>query len=144
MKIKTIKKSDLNDCAEIPIKEMTKKPYFEKWTKRTAYLRFKEILDASPKSCICAIDKNKIIGFIFCRIVTFDDGKHANIEEMVIDGQYQKKGVGKKLLLELEKILKKNKVVQADLISNKKAKAYKFFHKQNYKRCDWNYLMKRL
>lgn len=144
MKIRRIKKSDLNNCAKIPIKEMLKKPYFERWTKRTAYLRLKEILDASPRSCLCTIDKNKIIGFVFCRIVTFHDGKHGNIEEMVIDGKYQGKGIGKKLLLELEKILKKDKVVQADLISNKKSKAHRFFHKRGYRLCNWDYLVKRL
>jgi len=144
MKIRRIKKSDLGDCTKIAIKELSKKPYFEKWTNRTYYLRLKEIFDVSPKSCLCVKDKNKIIGFIFCRMVTWYDGKHANIEEMVINSKYQGKGIGKKLLLELEKILKKNKVVQADLISNKKSKAYKFFHERGYRLCDWDYLIKRI
>ena len=144
MKIRKAKKSDLGNCIKIAIKEWSKKPYFEKWTQKTYYLRLKEILDASPKSCLCIIDKNKIIGFVFCRMVTWYNGKHANIEEMVVNSKYQRKGIGERLLLELEKILKKHRTVQIDLISNKKSKAYKFFHKRGYRLCNWDYLVKRL
>lgn len=144
MKIRRIKKSDLSGCVKIAIKEFSKGPYFEGWTERTYYLRLKEIFDSSPKSCLCFIDKNKVIGFVFCRMVTWYDGKHANIEEMVVDSKYQGKGVGKRLVSELERILKINKTAQADLISKKKSKAYKFFEKQGYKLSDWEYLEKRL
>ena len=144
MKIKAVRGIDIAECAKMAITEWAKKPYSEKWAKRSYYLRLKEIFDASPRSCLCVSDGSNIVGFVFCRLVTWYDGKHANIEEMVVSGDCQDKGLGSQLLAALQEKIGRTGTVYADGITNKRSKAFEFFIKSGFRAGDWVYLSKKI
>lgn len=144
MEIRLIQEEDLNIILPIFIEEWSRAPYDEKWTEKTARLRLIEILQSSSQTSLCILIDNKIIGFAFCRLITWFDGKHGVIEEMIIKKQFQNQGLGTALINAVEENFKRKAVVQIDLLSILGSHAFSFFNKYNFRECDWRYLAKKI
>jgi len=144
MEIRALKIDDLDECIPLFIGEWSKFPYNEKWTNETARLRLSEILQNSHETSLCVLDENKIIGFAFCRLVSWYDGKHGTIEEMIIDSRHQNQGIGTKLLNSLEENFRKLGAVEIELLSFRSAHAFNFFNKHGFNESEWRYLVKAL
>ena len=130
MKIRNAKEKDLKEIVNIFITESKKRPYLQKWTKKGATNDFKPFL--KKKELWVAVLNEKVIGFILIGI-TPSNKKIAYISEIWVTGNYQGKGVGKDLLVFVEKYYKKKGVNRIKLTSYNKSKAFDFYKKLNYK-----------
>jgi predicted N-acetyltransferase YhbS len=133
IKIRKVKKSDFKTCAQIIFEEFNKQN--EGFTRKTAYNRVKN--SYHPKFCLCAIFDNAIIGLIMGVPLYYAKGKYIWIDELVVKEDFQRKGIGKQLMKELEKISKKNKVNVITL--NTKKMNLSFYTKLEFNKT--NYVM---
>jgi ribosomal protein S18 acetylase RimI-like enzyme len=129
MKIRKSTKKDAREIAEIFVKESAKKPYLQKWNKKTA---LKEITKSFKEydMYVVLIDK-EIIGFVMSHI-NKDNKEKAFVDELWLKNNYQGKGFGKSLMKFIEKIYKKKRVKIVQLVSNRKSGAFKFYKKLRY------------
>ena len=132
MKIRKAKKKDFKEIAKILKEESSKKPYNEKYTLKKSLEEIKKL--AKEELYVSVID-NKIIGFIASNIQK-DDKEKAYIRELWLMHNYQKKGIGKKMVKFIEEKYKKKKVKKLRLVSKTTAGAFKFYKKLEYQKLD--------
>ena len=73
----------------------------------------KKFLSKNPDTCFIAKDKNEIIG----TIMAGSDGRRGHIYHLMVKPDYRKKGLGRKLLEEAEKGLRKEGIAKAFLVA---------------------------
>jgi len=132
IKIRKAEKKDLKKIAEIFRIEYAKYPYNEKWGMKGALDKIKEYF----KNCsffIAEID-SKIVGFIIANTYDWYDGIRGLISEIVISKEYQRKGIGKKLMNSIEDYFKKKHVKEMLLYAHTNSKSINFYKKLNYKK----------
>jgi ribosomal protein S18 acetylase RimI-like enzyme len=130
MKTRKATKKDFEEIANL-IKTEYLKHYKEKWTKNSA-LRTLDYYWKVGKIFVAEIEK-KVVGFVIVREEYYNDGKSIMVEELVVDGSLQGKGLGRKLMDFVEDYCIKNKIKFVWLITNRKASAFKFYKKIGYK-----------
>jgi len=130
MKIRNAKKEDLKEIVDIFVAESKKRPFLQKWTRKSATEDFKPFL--KKKELWVAVLNEKIVGFILVGI-TSSNKKIAYISEFWVRRNCQRKGVGKSLLEFIEKYHKKKGIEKIRLTSYNKSKALDFYKKFNYK-----------
>jgi len=130
MKIRNAKKEDLKEIVSIFVAESKKRPYLQKWTKKSATNDFKPFL--KKKELWVAVLDEKIVGFILVG-VTSSNKRIVYISEIWVAENYSGKGVGKSLMVFIEGYYKKKGVERIRLTSYNKSKAFGFYKKLNYK-----------
>ena len=131
MEIRKAKKSEIRTIAEIFRLESSKPPYNKKRTLNKALNRIKE--DFRSNDLYVAIINNKIIGFV---MVQRDSGKKEQlwINELWILKEYQRNGIGKKVMNEIEKIYRNRGIKVFKLVADTNiGGALKFYKKVGYK-----------
>jgi ribosomal protein S18 acetylase RimI-like enzyme len=131
MTIRRATLKDLKEIAEIFAIESSKPPYNKKRTPEKALSRIKE--DFRGNDLYVAILDKKIIGFV---MVQRDSGikNQLWINEIWILKDYQKKGIGRKLMAEIESIYKKKGINIFELVAHKgKGGAIGFYKRLSYK-----------
>ena len=131
MKIRKAKSNELKTLAVFMKQEFAKKPYFEKWTNKTALKKLKEY--ASYNDIYLAIIDKQIAGFIVSLKEFYYDAYKGFVHELVVSRDFQGKGVGKALMRYVERYYKKQGADVIYLLAVKKAPAYKFYKKLGYK-----------
>ena len=95
----------------------------------------------NEKSALCLLGKidGKIVGIITAKlkhtpaIEIIRRTKFVSIENLIVDPEYRKKGLGKSLLLEVEKWAKKKKAIRVSLnVYAKNTEAVKFYGQTKY------------
>jgi len=102
MKIDLVKKEDLEQVAEIYCNSFNSVSN-EGWTKETALRLFEYWFNRQPDLFFIAKDKDKIIGSVVASAKPWFDGVRLQDGEVFVDPKYQKRGVGKQLLIKLIK-----------------------------------------
>ena len=130
MKIRKATKKDLKEISNLFRIESAKRPYFQKWTQKTA---LEKITNSFKKDDIhIVMVEKKIVGFIISRI-RMKKGKEVYVDEFWLKPDYQRKGVGKILLKFIEDKYKKRGISRIGLVANRKAGAVHFYKKLKYK-----------
>ncbi|MEM0360134.1 MAG: GNAT family N-acetyltransferase [Candidatus Diapherotrites archaeon] len=141
--LRQAQKSDIAFCAELIRKEFGKKPYNEKWSKGKAWNAVKKAMQREPRLCFIAMKGEKRTGMVFGWESHFEpEGKGYFIEEFIIAEEFQGQGIGKKTLQLIEKKLAKKGFKVISLLSHKKAFAFVFYQKNNFKEYGLTYLKK--
>lgn len=132
MRIRKIKKSDLNECTKLLKKAYSKKPYNENFKPGFGqkYIKNKYQIGRGH-SFLIELDK-KIIGFVFSSLSYWADGPQAIMEEIVLDEKFRGEGYSKKLNDYLENHFKKSKAKSIMLWVKKDSAAHKFHIKNKY------------
>ncbi len=65
-------------------------------------IRFEAMMQLHPDLCLLVEDAGRIVGSILGAF----DGRNGSIHRLIVASDYQQKGLGKMLVLELEKLLK--------------------------------------
>lgn len=87
------------------------------WTCQTAHARIHPIMTMEGAECLLLFDNGELIGFLMGYYKQFDDLKVYFLEEIVIFSAFQNKGYGSCLMIELEKIVKRNGASYIKLMS---------------------------
>jgi len=140
-KIRAAKKSDLNEIVKILVGEFAKPPYNEKWGKKEASNKIKEYFKFC-KFFVAEINR-EIAGFIIASSY-YHVAKKLWIYELVVSEKFQGRGIGKALIDAAINHFKKEKITGVRLIASKKARAFKFYKKLNFKETDFVELEKQL
>ena len=111
-------------------REYGKKPYNEKWTWKNG-LKTLNYYFKIGEGYVALID-DKIVGFIIAIKEYYNEGAGFVIEELAIDSNYQKQGIGKKLMEKMESKAKNAKAKYIYLTTSKNAPAFKFYKKMGY------------
>ncbi len=127
MKIVPIRKKDRKECAEIIFEEFNKQG--EGFTKKTALQRVNNT--CQPGFSFCMKGNKEIIGLILATTFPYAKGKYLWIEELVVRGKWQGKGIGEKLMKRAEKEAKKKNIDVITLMT-------KSFNTKFYKRLGFN------
>src|SRR4030042_1204669 len=96
MKIRKATKRDLKEISQIHLVEAVKKPYLQKWNKKTAFEKIKELFEKGEIYFI-ELDR-KIAGYIAVFSSLGSRGKVVIIEEIWLKEKYQGKGYGTMLI----------------------------------------------
>ena len=132
MKIRKAKKDDLKEY--LKIKRESLKEYSKiTWCKITLTNNQikKELVDSisSPKRFLLFIEDDKIIGYMICSIILSELQNYGYIDDIFVYKKFRGNGLGKMLINEFIKILRKKNIKKLRLgvnIRNKKAiKMYK-------------------
>ncbi len=139
IKIGKARKSDSKDIIKLFIKEYSKPPYNERWTKASINKKMK---DYYKESKIFILKDKKLVGFVIFHEYMWDRGEQGEIDEIVVDSNFQGRGYGTKLMFFVEDYFKKKGIKILSFMSNPKSKAFKFYNKLGYKEHDFVSLQK--
>ena len=136
LKIRRVNKKDLDKLTEIF--NQTYSPSIfdvgERWTKKSAYKMLDYRLKRTPDLAFLAEDKEKIIGGFFIDVKPWWDGNHLADGELFVHPNYQKKGIGTKLLkFMFEYAIKKYNVVRIDSYTIKGKYPLKWYRSLGFK-----------
>ena len=130
VKIRKAKKEDLKKIAEIYRIESAKKPYNQRWTKKSSLKKIEKAY--SEENIYVSIENSKLVGFIIL-VYNKSNKKRVYLSQFWIKEKYQKRGIGKNLIKFLEREFKKKKIKIVDLIAHRNAEAVKFYNKVGFK-----------
>jgi len=121
IKIRQMRKEDLQQLAEIYSVVYQKFDVGERWTVKTAKKLLSHWFDKQPDLAFVAEYESKVIGAFVAGIKPWWDGNHISDGEIFVHPDYQKQGIATKLSIALyEKALEKYKVISFDTYTFKK------------------------
>jgi ribosomal protein S18 acetylase RimI-like enzyme len=137
IKIRKVKRRDLNGMVRLFLRAYAKPPYSDKWTKKDAIKSIRSEINRGEG--YIAKEKGKMVGFI---TITKEktDKIYLFIENLVVDENCQRKGIGESLVNKIEKEYKKDNTI-ISLAARKDSSAYKFYKRMGYKENKVNVLM---
>ncbi|MDD4352103.1 MAG: GNAT family N-acetyltransferase [Candidatus Gracilibacteria bacterium] len=144
LKIRSLKNTDLVDCAEIILKAFKKAPYKEKWTKARVLRSLRHDSKGQIRLSLAALENKKLIGFAIVQLVPWDTADLYFVSTLAVKDSEQNKLIGTKLLVELEKRAKKRGIKSINLNANTKSKAFSFYQKNGFQATDWVNMVKKL
>lgn len=78
----------------------------DEWTPELVYRRIWQVLGSPDSYCMIAEDGDIAVGFAMGRFETFYDLTAYNLVEIIVASEYQRTGVGTKMMTELERRVK--------------------------------------
>ena len=131
MKIRKATKKDLKGIGKLIIEEFNKPPYHDGWTAKSAQKTLNNYFNIGYG--LIAVENKEIVGAVIIRDDPYAKGLYIVIEELIVKSNVQGKGIGKKLIKEVEKIAKKKKAHSIYLYTHRKSGAFNFYKKLGYK-----------
>jgi len=128
MEIRKAKKTDLKKVVELFLEESSKKPYSQKYSFKSAKKRVEDMFNFG--SIYLVLIDAKIVGFIS---IAGEEKGEIYIDEFWLRAEYQRKGIGSKLLVFIQKEYKKAGAKTISVMTSKKAGAFKFYKKFKFK-----------
>jgi GNAT superfamily N-acetyltransferase len=131
--IKLFTMNDLQKCCELYVRTFSDEPWYDHWTKETAYARLLELVENKRFIGYTQWHEDELIGAAFCYLKTFQNGLEIFVEEMWVSPDFQRKGYGLALMDEIEKYATENGIVAIALFTGKSKPSFDFYKKCGYK-----------
>lgn len=131
--IRAFERSDLDECARLFVSVFTKAPWKDSWTTESARERLSQIHRTPEFVGLVFWEKDEIIGFILGYCEERSGMKEYSLQEMCVRNNKQQKGIGSRLLFQLEKKLKEMGVEHIYLVTMKSTPAAHFYIKKGYR-----------
>lgn len=100
-KIRNAKLKDIKKLAPIYVKAYNSLIIGENWDNKSAYNLLKHLFESQPDLTFVVEENDKVIGCINALIKPWWDGNHLTDGELFVNPEYQRKGLGKKLIKHL-------------------------------------------
>lgn len=120
-------------CSDIFYDVYKSPPFSYKWLKIEDVYRYFNDIENTPNfyGFIFTI-KNQIVGVCFGTISNYFSASKYYINEIYVKREFQNKGIGKKMLLEIEKFLIQNNIVAIELKTSKDSNSFIFYKNNGY------------
>ncbi|MGJ3249429.1 MAG: GNAT family N-acetyltransferase [Elainellaceae cyanobacterium] len=122
----------LNACAHIMVAVSNREPWHENWTVETAQTRLWEIAN-TPGFIGLIYWSGGVVGYAFGCCEQWDMSKNFCLYEIAVKPDMQRKGIGRKLVSQLERVLVKQGVTKVYLATLRDSNAEDFYRKQGYR-----------
>ncbi len=105
----------------------------DQWTDELVYRRIWQVLGSPDSYCMIGESDNCVVGFAMGRFETFYDLTAYNLVEIVVASEYQNRGFGTKMMLELENRVKQLGAAMVQLFAVNDNMHEHFYGKLGYK-----------
>lgn len=126
MKIRVIKRNDIEKCAQLYAEVFSSEPWHENWSPSLAYERLMHFYDSKGFVGVLAEEK-EIFSFALGNIEPFYSGAFFYLREMCTKPNAQNQGIGKKTIKSLEDTLASMEVKNIYLITERSIPAANFY-----------------
>lgn len=117
MEYRIIKENDIDGLASAMALAYSEAPWFEQWSEERAVVRVKAILGNYKAIGLAAVENGIIIGGLLGFVDPYADEDFFYVSEIFVVPEKKKCGIGRKLLNELEKVLKEKNISVIQLMS---------------------------
>lgn len=124
--------SDLNNCAKQFILSFQESPWNETWTYEQAVSRLSEIMSSDVSRGFVIYDGEQVVSTLCGRIMTYMDEREFWIDDFSVHPHYQGQGIGKKMLMYIEKELVHDCVDKLMLNTMRGYECQSFYEKQGF------------
>lgn len=132
MKIRQFESNDLNSCCNLLIHVFNQEPWNDKWSNEGAEQYLLDYIHTPGFKGIVAEDENGLKGFIFGFRKRWWKADEFFINEMCVNINEQRSGVGTKLIKYLESRLISEGVENITLLTNRGIPAEEFYKKNGF------------
>lgn len=132
MEIVQVKEPDIDGHAALLVEVFSQEPWCESWAFENAHDRLLCYKNAPYFLGLSAIDNGELIGFVFGNFEPYQKSLQYIIKEMCVKTKKQRTGVGKKLLSELNSLLKQSNASTSYLLTRKGSPAESFYLNSGY------------
>lgn len=132
---KVMEQEDIKNCAYELMKAFKEEPWNENWTYEEAYTRIDEIMSARVSRGYVAYDGDTVVSMLCGRIMTYTGFKELMVDEFSVNPDYQRQGIGSKMIDYVREEMKKEneKISYLSLNTGKGYPAVKFYESQGFK-----------
>lgn len=117
MEYRLTNENDIEALALAMKKSYSEEPWNEEWSDEKSQRRIKSIMGNFEAMGVVAVDKEEIIAGVLGFVDPYADVDFFFVSELFVVTEYKKKGIGRKLMKELETILKRKGISVIQLIS---------------------------
>lgn len=96
--IRKVNCNDYDEIARVMMKAFKNPPWNETWDYHLAYQRIEQLDDGNYTRCYVLKQDDRIVGVLCGRLVTYVDTLELMIEDFYVDPDYQRQGIGSKLM----------------------------------------------
>lgn len=128
--IRKITTDDYEEIANLLIKAFKNPPWNEEWDYNQAFQRILQLDDGKYTRCYAYLINNKIVGVMCGKIVTYVKDVELMIEDFYVDPDYQRMGIGHKMMALLEKEI--NEVDNFTLLTGRNFYSVDFYQKNGF------------
>lgn len=136
MSIRVLEEKDIESCADILCSVYNNELWMCRWSRETAIEYLRDFFDMKKFVGYVAEEDKKVVAALFAHEKVWWNNSEVFIEEMFVNPEYQGKGIGTALLLEVEKYIKEKSLAGITLSTNKYAPAPKFYGKNGFENCE--------
>ncbi len=130
--VRDIKQDDLAGCAALYVKVFNGEPWNDKWTEETAFNRLADIANTPGFIGLVIEDEGESIGAVFGCMEQWYEGKEYSLREIFIKTERQSRGIGTKLMKELEARIREEGGANIVLFTSRETPAYRFYLKEGF------------
>ena len=117
MEYRTVHHEDIGGLAKAMSLAYSEEPWNENWTQERAERRVSAILGNYQATGLAAVEDGTIIGGLLGYIDPYAEEDFFFVSEIFVIPERKKQGIGKRLLIELEAVLKEKQAGVVQLIS---------------------------
>lgn len=132
MTIRTYTCEDFQRCVELFINVFNQEPWNDNWSKEYAEQYLKDFINTPGFKGIVFEDGSIIKGFIFGTRKKWWSGDEFFINELCVEIDAQRRGIGTGMLNYLENILKDEEIERITLLTDKGIPAEAFYKKKGF------------
>lgn len=117
MEYREVENADIANLANAMSQAYSEDPWNEKWTEERAIRRIQAILGNYQAIGLAAIDNGTVVGGLLGYVDPYANEDFFFVSEIFVVPERKKQGIGKKLLSELDMLLKGKQIDVVQLIS---------------------------